>query len=122
MRLNQAIPVSLSKQKTGKYTYWCLRWFDSKGSRRGKTVGRVDGPNKISKRQADVLRIRMHSEVNNNPGRRDAVTGLSQDLRHVESDADLSLARFNEALGGPVLIRGLIFIGLDRMLAGVVKV
>lgn len=79
MRLSRTIPVSISKQKTGKYTYWCLRWYDSNGSRRGKTVGRVDGPNKISKRQAEVLRSRMHFEVNNNPGRRDAVTGLSLD-------------------------------------------
>lgn len=70
------IRISLSKHKrnakTGKtYIYWYLRWFSSDGTQRGHSIGRVDGPNKLSKRQAELLRSRKEQELNEHPGRCD---------------------------------------------------
>ncbi len=70
------IRVSLSKHKrkakTGKtYMYWYLRWFSSDGTQRDHSIGRVDGANKLSKRQAELLRSRKEQELNEHPGRCD---------------------------------------------------
>lgn len=71
MAMRRLIKVSLSKQKSKKYTYWCLRWFGSDGRQRGKSIGRADGPNKLSRRVAELIRARKEQEINDRPGRRD---------------------------------------------------
>lgn len=75
MSHGQLIKVSLSRHRvrgSGKvYGYWCLRWFGSDGRQRGHSIGRLDGANKISKRQAELIRSRKEHEINQNPGRRD---------------------------------------------------
>ncbi|MHC4888193.1 MAG: tyrosine-type recombinase/integrase [Planctomycetota bacterium] len=70
------IRVSLSKHKrkakTGKtYTYWYLRWFSSDGTQRGHSIGRADGPNRLSRRQANLIRSRKEQELNAHPERCD---------------------------------------------------
>lgn len=71
----QWLKVSLSRHRvktSGKtYRYWCLRWFGSNGRQRGESIGRVDGPQKLSHRQAELKRFRKEDEINRHPGRRD---------------------------------------------------
>ena len=66
------IRVTLSIEKRmykGKsYAYRMLRWFGSDGVRHGQSLGRAD---KISKRQADLLRHEKERELVAQPGRRD---------------------------------------------------
>jgi len=71
----QWLKVSLSRHRvkiSGKtYRYWCLRWFGSDGRQRGESIGRVDGPHKLSHRQAELKRFQKEHEINRHPGRRD---------------------------------------------------
>ncbi len=71
MSPRQSVKVSLSKHKSKNHTYWYLRWFSSDGRQRGQSIGRVDGPDKLSRRQAGVLRSRKEQEINIYPTRRD---------------------------------------------------
>lgn len=71
MSPRQPVKVSLSRHKSKNHTYWCLRWFSSDGRQRGQSIGRADGPNKLSRRQAEVKRARKEQEIRECPGRRD---------------------------------------------------
>ena len=63
--------ISLSKhrrKKAGKiYSYWYLRWFGSDGKQHGQSIGRANGPKRMSKRQAELLRSRKQQELNEHP-------------------------------------------------------
>ncbi|MFC1738603.1 hypothetical protein ACFL1G_06105 [Planctomycetota bacterium] len=60
--------VNLTKQtvkaKSGKYTYWYLRWFGADGKFRGKSIGRID---KVSKRQLKKYGSKSKSSWLNGP-------------------------------------------------------
>jgi integrase len=71
MSSRRSVKVSLSRHKTKTYKYWVLRWFSSDGRQRGQSIGRVDGPNKISRRVAEMKRARKEQEISEYLGRRD---------------------------------------------------
>jgi integrase len=98
MSPRQLVKVSLSRHKTKNYTYWYLRWFSSDGRQRGQCIGRVDGPNKLSRRQAEVKRARKEQEIYENPGRRD----ISQAPRLSQFLANYLISRKNELGPGTI--------------------
>jgi len=70
MSIRDFIAVDLKKRTVkGKYTYYFLYWSDSNGKPRRKSLGNV---NKISRRQARVLRVRREQELNRHPAGHDA--------------------------------------------------
>jgi integrase len=68
MRESVVLTKICRKKPNGqKYAYWVLRWFDTNGKWRSKSLGRVG---KISKRMAEKLRRKRQSELDEHPGRR----------------------------------------------------
>lgn len=49
--------------------YWCCRWVDGAGKRRSKSLGRMD---KLSKREAKKIVLKMETEFDRQPGRKNA--------------------------------------------------
>ena len=59
-------------KKNGKqYDYWSLRWYDSRGKRRARNIGAASGPKGLSKRQAEMARMKLEQELALRPQRRD---------------------------------------------------
>jgi integrase len=51
--------------KHGKvYRYWLLRWYDGRGTRHSKNIGRADGKGGLSRRQAELERSRQEERIN----------------------------------------------------------
>ena len=69
------INVNLNQKKVtagGKtYTYWVLRWFGSNGKAHMEHIGRVFGPDKISRRQANLVCKRKEDLIKDNQKARD---------------------------------------------------
>ena len=70
MRESVILTQICTKKPDGrKYTHWVLRWCDSRGRWRSKSVGRIG---KISKRKVAKLRKQKQIELETNPGRRNS--------------------------------------------------
>ncbi len=63
--------VNLTRHKVKGHIYWCLRWFGSDGKHHGTSIGRADGPEKISRRHAEIKRSEKEQELDLHPARRD---------------------------------------------------
>ena len=59
--------ISRKKPNGHVYVYWALRWFDSNGKWRCKSLGRADG---VSRRQVEKIRRKKQAELEKHPGRR----------------------------------------------------
>lgn len=59
--------IARKKPSGRKYTYWVLRWLDTVGRWRSKSLGPAD---RLSKRQAEKLRRQKQVELDRNPARR----------------------------------------------------
>ena len=68
MRESVVLTKICRKKPNGqKYAYWVLRWFDTNGRWRSKSLGPAK---KVSKRVAEKLRREKQSELDRHPGRR----------------------------------------------------
>ena len=70
MRETVVLSRSTTRKPDGRaYEYLVLRWYDPTGRRHTKSLGPLDS---LSRRQAERLRRKKQSELDNNPGRRNS--------------------------------------------------